>query len=82
MKKELLTIWILLGIVLSQVPMAFAGQCDPPGTVYREGCPREVLDSSTCNSCDPFQIGTSPHCSVTKTENKTITWQIKLTTSL
>ena len=54
MKKELLTIWVLLGILLSQVPMAFAGQCDPPGTVYREGCPTEVLDSSTCEEVSDF----------------------------
>lgn len=69
MKKELLVMWVVLGILLSQVPIAFAGQCDPPGTVYREGCPREVLYSSTCEPCDPFGIQVQA-CTVTKMENK------------
>src|SRR5436853_716009 len=75
MKKEFLILWILTGLVLSQVPVIYAGHCAPDGTVYREGCPREVLVTSICDaSADPcynFLLGPKP---LTKTETKTITW--------
>ena len=29
------------------------GSGAPPGTVYREGCPREVLIDSNCHNCTP-----------------------------
>src|SRR5205085_10780902 len=78
MKKGLLCLCILTSILLSQIPVAYAADCDPPGTVYRSGCPREVLYSSNCDaSADPcvnFLLGPKP---ITKTQTKTITWANK-----
>jgi hypothetical protein len=61
MKKEALSIWVLLAILLLHIPTAYAADCDPPGTVYRSGCPREVLVSSNCDAsadpCTNFVLG-------------------------
>ena len=62
MKKELFTLCILVGIMLSSVPMAYAGACAPPGTVYRGECPGEVLINSECFDCDPFDNGNLDWC--------------------
>ncbi|MEN3333271.1 MAG: hypothetical protein V7641_2636 [Blastocatellia bacterium] len=76
MKKELLCLWILIGLLLSQIPMAHAGHCDPDGTVYRTGCPGEVLSTSVCDLCDPCH-SFGGMCSIEKSEVKTITWANK-----
>jgi len=78
MKKELLSLWVLVALLLFQTPEAYATDCAPPGTVFRSGCPSEVLYSSNCDgSADPcynFILGPKP---LTKTETKTITWANK-----
>lgn len=73
MKQELSRLFVLLVLLLSQVPASYAADCAPPGTVYRTGCPREVLESSTCTDCDIF-AQPDPVCHVTKIENKAISW--------
>ncbi|MEN3331555.1 MAG: hypothetical protein V7641_920 [Blastocatellia bacterium] len=76
MKKELFCLSLVIGLLVLQIPMGYAADCDTPGTVYRSGCPREVLKSSTCSEgADPCNIlGPLP---LEKTGTKTITWANK-----
>lgn len=75
MKKGLLCCWVILGVLLAQIPIAYAADCDTPGTVYRDTCPAEILDSSTCSECNPCAVqNTSNRCSITKIETKIIVW--------
>src|SRR5437868_11762013 len=54
--------------------MAHALHCAPNGTVYREGCPREVLINSFCDEKDPCVNWILGPTSISKWETKTITW--------
>jgi hypothetical protein len=75
MKKELFSFWVLISILLLQIPMAMAQpRCNPNGTVYREGCPREVLINSLCEEKDPCVNWILGPTSISKWEVKTITW--------
>src|SRR2546423_6188945 len=73
MKKELSILWMVTIFVLLQIPITYSVDCDPPGTVYREGCPREVLSSSNCQDCDPT-LGPNSWCITIKSQNKIIQW--------
>jgi|GEM_PF-5283494 len=55
MKKQILiSCFVVVVLLVSNWYVTQAQQdCAPPGTVYREGCPREVLVSSSCQGCDP-----------------------------
>jgi hypothetical protein len=63
-------------MLLAQTPMAYAGACEPPGTVYKTGCPTVVLQSSTCEGCDLYgQWSTPDHtCYVDKLLYFSVTW--------
>src|SRR5438105_15575607 len=78
MKKESLALTILMGLLLSQLPIAYADECAPAGTVYRDGCPIEVLVSSLCRDCDPCAPVNHDHCAITKKETKDIIWASSL----
>ena len=73
MKREVCILWMITIFVLSQAMISYGVDCYPPGTVFREGCPREVLVSSSCLDCDPT---TGPHawCITIKSEKKSIQW--------
>lgn len=77
MEKERLYSVLLVCLLLGPFPV-YGQTCDPDGTVYRDGCPREVLASSLCQECDPSHPpwGQTPYfsCTVIKNETKTISW--------
>ena len=75
MKKQILiSCFVVVVLLVSNWYVTQAQQdCAPPGTVYREGCPREVLVSSSCQGCDPFDEP-SEKCDVYKSETKNIEW--------
>jgi hypothetical protein len=73
MKKEPPILCVIMVFLISQIPMAYGADCYPPGTVFREGCPREVLQSSNCLDCDPSNAPNAA-CYVTKGEVKNIQW--------
>ena len=56
-----------------QTTMAIS-RCAPDGTVYREGCPREVLVTSRCRDCQITGWPLVDYCEVRKNETKTIEW--------